>query len=78
MNPQLFGPLMDGLLAAGAVDAFYTPVQMKKGRPGTLVTVIAAPARRQRSSTSCSANRRRSASATRRWRARVSTAPWRP
>jgi len=47
MNPQLFGPLMDGLLAAGAVDAFYTPVQMKKGRPGTLVTVIAAPARRQ-------------------------------
>jgi len=47
MNPQLFGPLMDGLLAAGAVDAFYTPVQMKKGRPGTLVTVIAAPTRRQ-------------------------------
>jgi uncharacterized protein (TIGR00299 family) protein len=47
MNPQLFGPLMDGLLAAGAVDAFYTPVQMKKGRPGTLVTVIASPANRQ-------------------------------
>ena len=47
MNPQLFGPLMDGLLSAGAVDAFYTPVQMKKGRPGTLVTVIAAPSKRQ-------------------------------
>ena len=47
MNPQLFGPLMDGLLAAGAVDVFYTPVQMKKSRPGTLVTVIAPPARRQ-------------------------------
>jgi uncharacterized protein (TIGR00299 family) protein len=47
MNPQLFGPLMDGLLAAGAVDAFYTPVQMKKGRPGTLITIIAPPARRQ-------------------------------
>ncbi|HEX9369130.1 MAG TPA: nickel pincer cofactor biosynthesis protein LarC, partial [Vicinamibacterales bacterium] len=28
MNPQLFGPLMDGLLAAGALDVFYTPVQM--------------------------------------------------
>ena len=41
MNPQLFGPLMDGLLAAGALDVFYTPVQMKKSRPGTLVTVIA-------------------------------------
>jgi pyridinium-3,5-bisthiocarboxylic acid mononucleotide nickel chelatase len=47
MNPQFFGPLMDSLLAAGAVDVFYTPVQMKKGRPGTLVTIIAPPARRQ-------------------------------
>ena len=46
MNPQLFGPLMEGLLAAGALDVFYTPVQMKKGRPGTLVTVLAKPASR--------------------------------
>jgi uncharacterized protein (DUF111 family) len=46
MNPQLFGPLMDGLLAAGALDVFYTPAQMKKGRPGTLVTVLARPAAR--------------------------------
>ena len=46
MNPQLFGPLMDGLMAAGALDVFYTSVQMKKTRPGTLVTVIAPPARR--------------------------------
>jgi uncharacterized protein (TIGR00299 family) protein len=43
MNPQLFGPLMDKLLAAGALDVFYTAVQMKKGRPGTLVTVLAKP-----------------------------------
>jgi pyridinium-3,5-bisthiocarboxylic acid mononucleotide nickel chelatase len=48
MNPQLFGPLIDTLLAAGALDVFYTPVQMKKGRPGTLVTIIAPPAARQR------------------------------
>ena len=47
MNPQLFGPLMDALLAAGALDVFYTPVQMKKSRPGTLVTVIAPPDARQ-------------------------------
>jgi uncharacterized protein (TIGR00299 family) protein len=46
MNPQLFGPLMDNLLAAGALDVFYTPVQMKKSRPGTLVTVVAPPAAR--------------------------------
>lgn len=45
--PQLLGPLLDQLLAAGALDAFFTPVQMKKGRPGVLVTVIAEPARRE-------------------------------
>jgi pyridinium-3,5-bisthiocarboxylic acid mononucleotide nickel chelatase len=45
--PQLLGPLIDGLLAAGALDAFYTAVQMKKGRPGVLVTVIAPPDRRE-------------------------------
>jgi len=46
MNPQLFGPLMDGLLVAGALDVFYTPVQMKKSRPGTLITIIASTDRR--------------------------------
>lgn len=46
MNPQIFGALMDRLLEAGALDAYYTPVQMKKGRPGTLVTVVAPPDRR--------------------------------
>jgi uncharacterized protein (TIGR00299 family) protein len=43
MNPQFFGPLMESLIAAGAYDVFYTPVQMKKNRPGTLVTVLARP-----------------------------------
>jgi uncharacterized protein (DUF111 family) len=47
MNPQLFGGLLEGLLAQGAVDAFYTPIYMKKGRPGTLVTVIAPLAARE-------------------------------
>jgi uncharacterized protein (TIGR00299 family) protein len=46
MNPQLFGPLMDRLYAAGALDVYYAAVQMKKNRPGTLVTVIAPPAKR--------------------------------
>ena len=43
MNPQLYGPLSDRLFQAGALDVFLTPVQMKKGRPGTLVTVLAPP-----------------------------------
>jgi uncharacterized protein (TIGR00299 family) protein len=47
MNPQLFGPLMDRLARAGALDVFYSSVQMKKNRPGTLVTIIAPPARRE-------------------------------
>ena len=51
MNPQLFGPLMDRLHGSGALDVFYSPVQMKKNRPGTLVTVIARPEDRQRLST---------------------------
>ena len=40
MNPQLFGPVTDRLFAAGALDVFLTAVQMKKGRPGTLLTVL--------------------------------------
>ncbi|HVH57083.1 MAG TPA: nickel pincer cofactor biosynthesis protein LarC [Vicinamibacterales bacterium] len=48
MNPQLFGPLMDQLHQGGALDVFYAPVQMKKNRPGTLVTVLARPEDREK------------------------------
>jgi uncharacterized protein (TIGR00299 family) protein len=48
MNPQIYGVLMDRLLGEGALDVFYTPVQMKKNRPGTLLTIIAPPNRRER------------------------------
>jgi len=43
MNPQIFGVVMERLYAAGALEVFYTAVQMKKNRPGTLLTVVAAP-----------------------------------
>jgi uncharacterized protein (DUF111 family) len=47
MNPQIFGALMDRLQAAGALDVFYSAVQMKKNRPGTLMTIVAKPADRE-------------------------------
>jgi len=46
MNPQIFGVVMDRLYAAGALEVFYIPVQMKKNRPGTLLTVVAPPGKR--------------------------------
>jgi len=45
--PQILGVLVDRLLGAGALDVYYTPVQMKKGRPGVLITVLGPPARRE-------------------------------
>jgi uncharacterized protein (TIGR00299 family) protein len=38
-----FGFLMERLLGAGALDVYFTPVQMKKNRPGTLVTLLCRP-----------------------------------
>ena len=46
MNPQIFGVLMDQLYAAGALEVFYSAVQMKKNRPGTLMTIVARPEQR--------------------------------
>ena len=43
LNPQVFGYVMDRLLAEGALDVFGVPVQMKKSRPGMLLTVLCKP-----------------------------------
>jgi hypothetical protein len=43
LSPQVFGYVMEKLFEAGALDVFGTPVQMKKNRPGTLLTVLAKP-----------------------------------
>ncbi|TWD95762.1 hypothetical protein FB550_112124 [Neobacillus bataviensis] len=42
MTGEGLGYTMERLLSAGALDVFYTPVYMKKNRPGTLVTVLAS------------------------------------
>ncbi len=48
LSPQIFGHLMELALTAGALDLFYTPVQMKKNRPGVLLTLLCATTDRER------------------------------
>jgi uncharacterized protein (TIGR00299 family) protein len=43
MNPQLIGYIMEQALDRGALDVFTTPVQMKKNRPGALLTILVRP-----------------------------------
>ena len=43
MNPQMYDYLIGLLLDQGALDVFLTSVQMKKNRPGTLLSVICLP-----------------------------------
>ena len=43
MNPQIYGYFLEKALAAGALDVYTTPVQMKKNRPGTLLTLLCKP-----------------------------------
>lgn len=48
MTPELLAGLQDTLIAEGALDAFLTPVHMKKSRPGFLLTVVTAPEHAER------------------------------
>jgi uncharacterized protein (TIGR00299 family) protein len=43
MNPQIYGYFLEKALSAGALDVYTTPAQMKKNRPGTLLTVLCEP-----------------------------------
>jgi uncharacterized protein (DUF111 family) len=44
INAEILGHFLETALAAGALDVFHTPVQMKKNRPGVLLTILCAEA----------------------------------
>lgn len=48
MNPQMYGYLVDKALAAGALDIYSTAAQMKKNRPGMVVTILCEPSNTSR------------------------------
>src|SRR5436190_2092197 len=44
-SPEILGATMDKLLAAGALDVWFTPIHMKKNRPGVLLSALCEAAR---------------------------------
>lgn len=48
LSGEVFGHFMERALAEGALEVFYTPVQMKKNRPGVLLTLLCANQDRER------------------------------
>ncbi|MFN2578317.1 MAG: nickel pincer cofactor biosynthesis protein LarC [Pyrinomonadaceae bacterium] len=47
MSPQLFGYVMDRAFELGALDCYLTQTQMKKNRPGTLISILCRPQDRE-------------------------------
>jgi uncharacterized protein (TIGR00299 family) protein len=47
VSPQIVGHVMERAFERGALDCYFTPVQMKKNRPGVLVSILCRPADRE-------------------------------
>ena len=47
MSPELCGPAADAVFAAGAVDVWWTPITMKKGRPALTLSALVETAARE-------------------------------
>jgi uncharacterized protein (TIGR00299 family) protein len=47
LNPEIYGYVTEKLFAAGALDVTLVPVQMKKGRPGVLLSILTKPDREE-------------------------------
>jgi hypothetical protein len=47
VSPQVLGYLLERALACGALDCFFTGVQMKKNRPGVLISILCRPSERE-------------------------------
>lgn len=47
MSSQYFGHMMERAFELGALDCYFTPIQMKKNRPGILVSVLSREAERE-------------------------------
>jgi len=43
LSPEILGAAQERLFKAGALDVFLVPIQMKKNRPGTIITVLCRP-----------------------------------
>ncbi len=48
VSPQILGFVMDKAFELGALDCWFTPIQMKKNRPATMISILCEPKNRQK------------------------------